>query len=134
MLIWFLSIHPHSDQSTSFIMSVIKAEQVNTYLFDAIATGRPKLEISVDGETVVKTDPDSVYYNGPFVKDVTSVKEEANDDPVCFSFSMMSCFIILHDAHRKFLQRKDVNVVEKMMQSLRAPVSGEVSSADLYIV
>ena len=41
-------------------MSIIKAEPVDPYLSVAIATGRPKLEILVDDETVVKTDPDSV--------------------------------------------------------------------------
>ena len=32
-------------------MNTIKLEPVDPYLFDAIATGPPKLEISVDGET-----------------------------------------------------------------------------------
>ena len=80
-----LSIHPHSGKS-KVIMRIIKTEPVDPYLSVAIATGPPKLEILVDDETVLKTDPDSVYFNGPFVKDVSSVKEECSltDDPVCF--------------------------------------------------
>ena len=67
---------------------MIKSEPVDPCISVAIATGRPKMEILVDGETVVKTDPDSVYYNGPCVKDVASVKHEClmNDDPVCCLF------------------------------------------------
>ena len=82
-------------------MSIIKAEPVDPYIFDAIATDRPKLEISVDDETVVKTDPDSVYYNGPFVKDVTSVKEEPlpNDDPVYF-LSYSTCHCLYRVGHK----------------------------------
>ena len=67
-------------------MSIIKAEPVDAFLSVAIATGRPKLEIVVD-ETGVKADPDTVYYSGPFVKDVSSMNEECcslNEDPVCF--------------------------------------------------
>ena len=68
-------------------MSLIKTEPADPHLSVAIATGRPKLEVLVEDETVVKTDPDSVDYRGPFVKDVTTVKEECslNDDPVCCS-------------------------------------------------
>ena len=78
--------HPRSEISSNFVMSIIKAEPVDPYLSVAIATGRPKLEILVDYETVVKTEPDSVYYNGPVVKEVSSVKEECSltDEPVCF--------------------------------------------------
>ena len=66
-------------------MSIIKAEPVDPFLSGAIATGRPKLEVLVDDETVVKTDPDSVYYNGSFVKDVSSKNEcSLNGDMVCF--------------------------------------------------
>ena len=67
-------------------MSIIKAEPLYPCLSVAIATGRPKLEVLVDDETVVKTDPDSVDYNGPFVKDVSSAKNECslNGDMVCF--------------------------------------------------
>ena len=71
-------------------MSIIKTEPVDPYLSVAIATGRPKLEVLVDDEPVVKTEPDSVYYNGPIVKDVTSVKEECsslNDDMVCLFYA-----------------------------------------------
>ena len=72
----FLSIH--TVPTSIFIMSIVKAEPVEPYLI------RPKLEILVDDETVVETDPDSVYYN--VVEDVSSVKDERllNDDPVCF--------------------------------------------------
>ena len=58
--------------------------EVDPCLSVAIATGLPKLEFLVDDETVVKTDPDSVYYNGPVVNEAASVKEECslNDDPV----------------------------------------------------
>ena len=74
--------------TSNFIMSIIKAEPVDPCISVAIATGRPKLEIVVDDETVVKTDPDSVAYNGPFVKDVSYVKEEPlNDDTVYFVLS-----------------------------------------------
>ena len=76
----------HTVSTSNFIMSLIKAEPVDPYLSVSIATGRPKMEVLVDDETVLKTDPDSVYYNGPFVKEVASVKEECSltDDPVCF--------------------------------------------------
>ena len=78
-----LFILPHS-HSSIFIMSLIKTEPVDPYLSGAIATGRPKLEVLVDD------DPDSVYYNGPFVKVDASVKEECSLDvnPVgMFSFA-----------------------------------------------
>ena len=67
-------------------MSIIKTEPDEPCLSVAIATGRPKLEVLVDDETVVKTDPDSVDYSGTFVKDVASVKESCslNDETVCF--------------------------------------------------
>ena len=77
-------------------MSIIKSEPVDPYLSVAIATGPPKLEILVDDETVVKTDPDSVYYSGPFVEQVSSVKEECSlNYAVCvFSFEFReSCSI-----------------------------------------
>ena len=80
-------IRSHSVNCKSFaVMSIIKTEAAGPYLVDAIATGRPKLETLVDDETVVKTDPESVYYNGPCLKDVAPVNEECalNDDPVCF--------------------------------------------------
>ena len=80
-------------------MSIVKKEPVDPYLSVAVATGRPKLEIVVDDESVVKTDPDSVYYDGPFMKEVSSVKEECsvNDDPVCFVYfvAFFSCSLIL---------------------------------------
>ena len=82
--------HPHSlSRGISFIrhlfMSIIKAEPVDPRRFDEIAAGRPKLEILLDDEIVVKTDPVSVH-SCPFVNDVASVKEERIliDDPVCF--------------------------------------------------
>ena len=99
-------------------MSIIKAEPVDPYLSVAKATGRPKLEIVVDDETVVKIDPDSVYYHGPFVEEVSSVKEECslNDDPV-FLFVVFTCavFLLTINTHRKFLQRAiDVNAGEQI--------------------
>ena len=68
-------------------MSIIKTEPVGPCLSVSIATGRPKLEVLVDVETVVNSDPDSVYCNGPFVQEVSSKKEErllSDDDMVCF--------------------------------------------------
>ena len=84
-----LSIHTVTLTIHIFTMSLIKAEPVDHPCISvAIATGQPKLEIVVDDETVVKTDPDSVYYNGPFVKDVSSVKEDPlNADSVYFVLS-----------------------------------------------
>ena len=70
-------------------MSLIKTEPVDPYLSVAIATGRPKLEILVDNEAVVKTEPDSVDYNGPYVKAVSYVlldERSLNDDQVCFFY------------------------------------------------
>ena len=121
----YLSIHTVSAQSNFIIMSVIKAEPVDPYLVGAIATGRPKLEVLVD-ETVVKADPGSAYYNGLFVKDVASIKEECslNTDTVCFRcsfYARVTRFYWLY-THRKFRQRAAVNVVEQMMQRLRVPV------------
>ena len=108
-------------------MSIIKAEPVDPSLSVAIPTGRPKLEVLVNDTTVVKTDPDSAYYNGLFVKDVSSVKEECslNTDTVCFgvlSTSVAHVFTGYTYTHRKFRQRAAVNVVEQMMQRLRVPV------------
>ena len=92
-------IHPHSVTIHIFGMSIIKAEPVDPCISVAIAYGPPKLETVVDDETVVKTDPDSVCYNGPFVKGVSSVKEElVNDDTVCFvlsSHSFVSVYLLL---------------------------------------
>ena len=120
--------------SLTSIMSFIEAEPVDPYIFEAIATGRPKLEISVDGETVVKTDPDSVYYNGPFVKDVASVKEEplANDDPVCFFRIPHLMFVCIYFSCRT--QKVPTTSRRKRRRENDAEfegASGEVSSADL---
>ena len=88
-----VSAHPHTVSSLTSIMSIVKAEPVDPCLSVAIATGRPKLEFAVDDETVVKTDPDSVYYNGLYVKDVASVKEKPlpNDTVCVFLSEIIEC-------------------------------------------
>ena len=107
-------------------MSIIKAEPVDPFLSVAIATGRPKLEVLFEDETVVKTDPDSVYYNGPFVEDVSSVKEEPlNNDAVCF---VLSSFLRVGIVFRS----QEVRTTRKRKRRrVDEGASGEVSSADL---
>ena len=113
-------------------MNIIKAEPVDPYLSVAIATGQPKLEILVDDETVVKTDADSVYYNGPFVKEVASVKEECslNDALVCFC-----CFFYRYVQYCFAIYRKEVHTSNRRKRRRANDAEfegagGEVSSSD----
>ena len=120
----YIGLSTQTDSSHNVSMSIIKAEPVDPYLVGAIATGRPKLEIVVDDETVVKTDPDSVDYNGPFVKDVASVKEEClNDDAVCFFVCSFSR--VCHNIHTQ-----EVPTTSRKRRRAEG-ASGEVSTADL---
>ena len=117
-------------------MSIIKAEPVDPYLSVAIATGRPKLEVLVDDETVVKTDPDSVYYNGPLVEEIASVKEECslNDDPVFLFVVFFMRNIFTSDINTHAQEVPTTNNRRKRRRANDAEVacaSGEVSSADL---